>query len=184
MVQYRPDRLLVFQVHQRPSEVSTHPGESRRLLRLCRGQGCGQHLRGDLAHVVYASNEADAAHESARALVERLAEGPELVYVFWPTLIGYLRIVTHRAILPRPLTPIDAAANVASLLGRTHVRSPGEGDDFWKLYRRVAGDRSRGNDVPDAHLVTLMHQHGVRVLYSRDRGFRRFDGIEVRDPFG
>ena len=38
------------------------------------------------------------------------------------------------------------------------------------------------DDVPDAHLATLMRQHGVSVIYTRDRDSRRFDNIEVRDP--
>lgn len=134
--------------------------------------------------LVYASNSADGAHASARSLIQQLAEGPELVYLFWPTVMGYLRIVTHPAILPRPLAPTEAVTNVADLLARAHVRSPGEGERFWNLYRVTAGERSRGNEVPDAHLVALMVEHGVRVLYSRDRGFRRFDSIEVRDPLG
>jgi toxin-antitoxin system PIN domain toxin len=133
--------------------------------------------------LVYASNAADPAHGVARALIGRLALGPELVYLFWPTVLGYLRIVTHPGILPRPLSPADAAHNVAALLARPHVRTPGEGDGFWDVYRRTAGDHARGNDVPDAHLAALMRQHGVRVIYTRDRGFRRFDGIEARDPF-
>jgi predicted nucleic acid-binding protein len=37
--------------------------------------------------------------------------------------------------------------------------------------------------VSDGHIATLMRQHGVRVIYTRDRGFRRFDGIQVLDPF-
>jgi predicted nucleic acid-binding protein len=48
----------------------------------------------------------------------------------------------------------------------------------------MAGNALRGDDLPDAHLATLMRQHGVRVIYTRDRGFRRFDGIDVHDPFG
>ncbi len=133
--------------------------------------------------LVYASNTADPSHGPARALVDRLAAGPELVYLFWPTLIGYLRIVTHAGILPRPLSPRDALGNVGQLLGRRHVRSPGERDGFWELFLQTAGAHSRGNDVPDAHLAALMRQHGVRVIYTRDRGFRRFEGIEVRDTF-
>jgi len=43
---------------------------------------------------------------------------------------------------------------------------------------------SRGNQVPDTHLAALMRQNGVRILYTRDRGFRRFDFLDVRDPFG
>ena len=29
-----------------------------------------------------------------------------------------------------------------------------------------------------------MREHGVATIYTRDRGFRRFDGITVRDPLG
>jgi len=27
-----------------------------------------------------------------------------------------------------------------------------------------------------------MRQHGVRMIHTRDSGFRRFDGLDVRDP--
>ena len=40
-----------------------------------------------------------------------------------------------------------------------------------------------GNDVPDAAIVALMLTHGVSTIYTRDRGFRRFDGIRIVDPF-
>jgi uncharacterized protein len=133
--------------------------------------------------LIYASNEDDPVHTTARALVERLAAGPELFYLFWPTLMGYLRIATHPGILPRPLRPRDALDNLSDLIALRHVRTPGEAAGFWKLYRDTAGDQLRGNDIPDAHLATLMRQHGVRVIYTRDRDYRRFDGIEARDPF-
>jgi hypothetical protein len=133
--------------------------------------------------LVYASNTADPMHAAAVDLVGRLAQGPELVYLFWPTLLGYLRIVTHPAILPRPLAPAQAMRNIEALLDRPHVRTAAETETFWPTFRLTAGDRPRGNDVPDAHLATLMRQHGVRLIYTRDRGFRRFDGIEARDPF-
>lgn len=134
--------------------------------------------------LVYASNEADPVHASARALIERLAAGPELVYLFWPTLMGYMRIVTHPAILPRPLAPRAAIGNVTALLSRPHVRSPGEADGFWELYRSSAGEHTRGNAVPDVHIAALMRQHGVTTIYTRDRDYRRFDGIRAQDPFG
>jgi len=37
--------------------------------------------------------------------------------------------------------------------------------------------------VPDGHLAALMRQHGVGKIYTRDRDFRRFDGIAAEDPF-
>jgi uncharacterized protein len=133
--------------------------------------------------LVYASNEDDPAHDTARLLLERLAAGPDLLYLFWPTLLGYVRIVTHPGIMRRPLPPTDALRNVSALLALPHVRSPGEAEGFWDTFRATAGERVRGNEVPDAHVATLMRQHGVRVIYTRDRGFRRFDGVQPQDPF-
>lgn len=133
--------------------------------------------------LVYASNEAEPVHGPARALVQRLADGPEIVYLFWPTIMGYLRIVTHPSVLPRPLGPGDAIANVSALIAAPHVRTPGEDEGFWELYLATRNEADRGNAVPDGHLAALMRQHGVGTIYTRDRDFRRFDGILVEDPF-
>jgi uncharacterized protein len=97
--------------------------------------------------------------------------------------MAYLRIVTNARILPRPLPIALAMRNVSALVRPAHVRAVGEEGGFWEVYRTTAAEQIRGNDVPDAHLAALMRQHGVGVIYTRDRGFRRFDGIEVRDPF-
>ena len=137
----------------------------------------------DVNVLIYATNEADPAHGAARKLLDRLAAGPDLVYLFWPTIMGYLRIVTHPAILPRPLPFADATANIAALLSRPHIRTAGEAPGFWPMYLATARVHARGNDVPDAHLVALMRQHGVSAIYTRDRDFRAYDGIGVRDPF-
>ena len=133
--------------------------------------------------LMYASNTQAETHERAEALIRRLAIGPEILYLFWPVLLGYVRIVTHPAILTAPLSPADAMRNVEALLDRPHVRAPGEAERFWSVFRQTAGEHPRGNDVPDAHVAALMRQHGVRLIYTRDRDFRRFDGIEARDPF-
>jgi toxin-antitoxin system PIN domain toxin len=118
----------------------------------------------------------------AHALVERLAVGPNLVYLFWPTIMGYLRIVKHPGILPKPLSFAEAGGNVGALLARVHVRTGGESEGFWTLYLATAGMQLRGNDVPDAHVVALMRQHGVSTIYTCDRDFRRCEGIQARDP--
>jgi uncharacterized protein len=132
--------------------------------------------------LVYASNTDDPAFPSARALLEQLAGGPGLVYLFWPTIMGYLRIVTHTGIMPKPLTFAEASGNVTALLARPHVRTAGEGEGFWARFLATAGKQLRGNDVPDAHLVALMREHGVGTIFTRDRDFRKYEGIRVRDP--
>lgn len=133
--------------------------------------------------LLYAANTDDDAHPAARDVLERLAAGPDLLYLFWPTIMGFLRISTHPAVFPDPYTPEQATEAVTALLQRPNVRTPSERDGFWELYRATAGPGTRANAVPDAHLAALMRQHGVTIIYTRDRDLRLYDGIDVRDPF-
>jgi uncharacterized protein len=134
--------------------------------------------------LLYASDAASDRHDRARGLLEQIAAGPELVYLFWPTIMAYVRIATHPAIFEQPIATRDAIENVEALLDRPHVRAPGEQPAFWRHFRQVAADAApTGNLVPDTHLVALMLENEVRSIWTHDRDFRRFKGIEVRDPF-
>jgi toxin-antitoxin system PIN domain toxin len=134
--------------------------------------------------VLYASDAHGPRHQRARELLERLAAGPDLVYIFWPVAMTHLRIATHPGIFEDPLSPKDARANVAGLLARPHVRCPGEGPGFWPVFKdTVEHDVVRGNLVTDAHIAALMRQHGVGSMWTADRGFLRFPAITVRDPY-
>ncbi len=134
--------------------------------------------------LVYATHTASPFHARARALVEHLVAGPALAYLLWPAIAGYLRIVTHPAILGTPLTTDEATSNVEAMLAPSHIRVAGEGDGFWRSFQSVAADvKPRGNLIPDAHLVALMREHGVSTIWSNDRDFRKFRGISVKDPF-
>ncbi len=134
--------------------------------------------------LLYASDESSRYHARARSFLDRIASGEELVYLFWPTVMAYLRIATHPAIFARPLAPADAAANMEALLALPHVQTAGEQDRFWSSYRGVADEAdARGNLVPDAHVVALMVENGVRTIWTHDRDYRRFSVIETRDPF-
>lgn len=134
--------------------------------------------------LLVASDERSERQARAIELLARLAEGPELLYVFWPTAMAYLRISTHPSIFERPLSPDVALANIERLLAAPAVQTTGEEPRFWDAFRDVWTEGAvRGNLVPDAHLITLMRQNGVRVIWTNDRDFHRFPGIEVRDPF-
>jgi toxin-antitoxin system PIN domain toxin len=134
--------------------------------------------------LLYAADASSPRHESATRLLTELAEGTSLVYLFWPTLLGFVRIATHPSVFQEPLTHREAADAVGRLLARPNVQAAGEGERFWTNYRRTADIVDpRGNVVPDAHIVGLMHEYGVSTIWTHDRDFRKFDGITVRDPF-
>lgn len=135
--------------------------------------------------LVYASNTEAAENQRARDLVDGMLAGPALSTVFWPVLLSYLRIVTHPRIFARPLIPQQAAQGIDALLASPSIHVVGESERFWPAYRSLSVGRPiAGNDVPDAAIVAMMTAHGVSTIYTRDRGFRRFDGIRVVDPFG
>jgi len=133
--------------------------------------------------LVYADNLDDVANARARQLIDRLSDGPDLLYLFWTTIFAYLRIATNPRVLRHPIAPSEAIRNIDGLLSLPHVMTPGEGKGFWRGYLESGGASVRGDAVPDAHLAALMRENGVRILYTRDRGFRRFDFLDVRDPF-
>ena len=134
--------------------------------------------------LLYASDTSLAEHAKARRAIDDLAAGPGLVYLFWPVVMAYLRISTHPSVFARPLALTQAVANIEQLLARPHVRTAGEGEAFWRRFRELADDANpAGNLVPDAHLVALMVEHGVRSIVTRDRDFRRFPQVSIEDPF-
>ena len=134
--------------------------------------------------LLYASDRSSPSHARAQAFLEERAEGPDLLYLFWPTIMAYLRIATHPSVFDAPLDVATAGANVERLLAIPHVRTASESERFWEVWRATTeGEPIRGNLVPDAHLVSLMREHGVGTIWSRDRGLRRFEGIRVMDPF-
>jgi uncharacterized protein len=138
----------------------------------------------DVNVLLYASTTSSSRHTKANELLQRCATSPDLVCLGWPTLMAYLRMVTHPSIVSPPLPIREAESNVGALVGLPNVRLLSEQEGFWDLYREsTRGMVVRGKLVPDAHLATLLRQHGVRVLYTNDRDFRKFDFLEVRSPF-
>ena len=139
----------------------------------------------DVNILLYASDSGGPDHQIAREFLEECIAGPEILYLGWPTIMGYLRMATHPRIFARPLEPGEAESNIDSLLQLPHVRVLAESEGFWDVYRSVTTNvPTRANLVPDTHLAALLLQNGVTTLYTRDRDFRRFDFLTVIDPFG
>lgn len=138
----------------------------------------------DVNVLLYASDRSSERYDAARRFLDSCAARPELLCLTWPTLMSYLRIATHPRIFANPLSPDEALGNITALLALPQVRAVSESDGFVDAYAHVTGAAAvRGNLVPDAHVATILFQHGVRTLYSNDRDFRKFESLDLRDPF-
>lgn len=133
--------------------------------------------------LIYASHPESPHYEATQRFLAECVERRELLCLAWQTVTAYLRVSTHVGLFGKPLDPATAAENIDALLRRPRTRVLVEQDGFWELYRELLEThRARANFVHDVHLAALLRQHGVKTLYTRDRDFRRFEFLDVRDP--
>ena len=134
--------------------------------------------------LVYARRSEAPHHERAHKLLASLAEGEEPWALPWPCVYEYVRVVTHPRVFDPPSDLGKVLDDLASLLESPSLSLLGEGPTHLAWFFEVVGDgAAAGNLAHDAHIAALCREHGVRELWSADRDFRRFVGLQARDPF-
>jgi toxin-antitoxin system PIN domain toxin len=136
----------------------------------------------DVNVVVYAINTAAAHHVEARTWWESALNGDEPVGLAWAVVTGFLRLSTHAAVLPRPLTVEQACTRVNRWLGQPPVRLVRETDEHWRHLERLLSETGTGGNLTsDAHLAALAISHGA-TLVSFDNDFARFPNLRWTSP--
>ena len=92
----------------------------------------------DVNVLLYSSDASSPFHTSATRFLQSCMRRRDVLYLTWPTIMGYLRIATHPSIFDEPLTPEEAMANIETLLNLPHSRCLTE--RAW-LLGDVAGNR-------------------------------------------
>ena len=134
--------------------------------------------------LVYARRGEVPEHDQASRVLRQFAEGTEPWALPWPCVYEFLRVVTHPCVSDPPTKPEVALEDLASLLRSPSVVLLGQGPDHFRyLFDATVAGRAFGNLVHDAHIAALCMEHGVDELWTRDRDFRRFEGLRTRDPF-
>lgn len=100
-------------------------------------------------------------------------------------LSGFVRIVTHRRIMPRPAPTRIAVDFVRQLIESPNARWLRGSPDTWREFATLsAGDDAiKANLVPDAFIAAAALAHGARIA-TTDRGFARFPRVTCIDPSG
>lgn len=133
--------------------------------------------------LVYAHREDSPWHDVAYARIAEIAEGKAPWAIPWPCIHEFLAIVTHPRIYAPP-TPLEGAVDqVEAWMESPSLLLLSESENHWPQLRTILqAGRVSGSQVHDARVAALCRQHGVRELWTADRDFGRFPGLNVRNP--
>jgi toxin-antitoxin system PIN domain toxin len=136
----------------------------------------------DVNLVVYAHNADAPDHAAAREWWEELLNGVEPVALPWAVAIGFVRLMTHRAVLVTPMLSATAIAHVRSWFAQPNVERIEPGPRHLDVLDDVlSAAGAAGSLTTDAHLAALAIEHQCE-LHSNDTDFARFPGLRWRNP--
>lgn len=133
--------------------------------------------------LVYAHREDSPWHDRAYASIVVLAEGRAQWAIPWTCVHEFFAIVTHPKIYSPP-TPLPAAIDqIQAWLESPSLILLQETEGYWLQFRNtIETGRIVGGQIHDARIAALCHLHEVKELWTADRDFSRFSGINVRNP--
>jgi uncharacterized protein len=136
----------------------------------------------DINLLVFAYNEAAPRHGAARTWWEGLMTGREPVGVPWAVVLGFVRLVTHPAVLEDPLPPRGAIERVRRWFTREHVLVLDPGPKHLQILETLfEATGVAAHLTTDTHLAALAIEHQCE-LHSNDTDFARFPGLRWHDP--
>jgi len=139
-------------------------------------------LCADVNLLVDLVNRGGRRHEAVRAWWEATQQSPEAVLVPDFVAASFVRVVTDRRILPRPMSSDEAFDFLDRMLQAPRVVVVHGAPETWARFRELTtGLGLTGSDVPDARLAAVAVSMDATVV-TGDRGFRRFPGVRVIDP--
>jgi toxin-antitoxin system PIN domain toxin len=136
----------------------------------------------DVNILVYAHNSRAREHAQAREWWEKTLASPRPIGMPWVTILGFIRVMTHRAILENPMHVKDAIRRVRAWLDHSHVQILAPGDQHAEiLFELLAHLGTAGNLTTDAHLAALAIEYQAELV-SADADFARFPGLRWFNP--
>lgn len=136
----------------------------------------------DVNLLVYAYNEAAPLHAKARTWWEEVMTRERPVALPWAVALGFVRLVTHPAVLTDPIHPTEALDRVRSWLERDHVQTLEPGPRHLEILRSLFESTGVAASLTtDTHLAALAIEYQCE-LTSNDHDFERFPGLRWRNP--
>ena len=133
--------------------------------------------------LVYAHRKDSPFYGAASKRLAGLAEGTATWAIPWPCVHEFLAIVTHPRVYAPP-TPLGRALEqIEAWLESPTLTLLTEPEAYWATLRTLLTEgHIVGGRVHDARVAALCLEHSVRELWSADRDFSRFGGLNVVNP--
>ena len=136
----------------------------------------------DINLVVYAYTIDAPHHEAARIYWEACLSGTATVGIPWVVVLGFVRIMSSRAVLTDPMTPAEALEHVRTWLERPQAHILVPGPRHLEILTEIMGSSgTTGRLTTDAHLAAMAIENQAE-LHSNDADFARFPGLRRRNP--
>lgn len=134
--------------------------------------------------LIYAADADAAEHARCQSLLARWRAQRGAWYITWGICYEFLRVVTHPRVLRHPWDTSSATAFIEALLATPSLAVLLPTERHHDVLREVVRDVPllTGNLWHDVETVTLMREHGVRRICTRDTDFSRFPRLERVDP--
>ena len=135
--------------------------------------------------LLHAVNAASPHHVTAKALLSDRLGGVRPIFLTWGIAYEFLRVATHRAVFPRPMTLADAIDFLHLLIDNPRVEVLAETPAHVTLLREAANRMPSlsGSVLHDLHTALLMREWGVTDIVTEDADFHKFEGIRPENPF-
>ena len=132
--------------------------------------------------LLYAVDEDSTRHREAKAWLEAVLSGNEVLGLTWIVILAFLRLTTKAGISPRPLAIETALDILQKWLDHPGVSIVEPGSQHTHILRTLLlKTGAGGNLTTDAHLAALTMEHGAE-LCSFDHDFARFPGLRWTEP--
>jgi toxin-antitoxin system PIN domain toxin len=136
----------------------------------------------DVNLLVYVHNTSVTQHAKAFTWWSDLLSTEQPIGIPWAVVFGFIRLVTHPAVLVDPITPDRALALTRGWLDREHVSilepGPRHLDIVGQLFTATG---VAGRLTTDTHLAAIAIEYQTE-LHTNDADFARFPGLRHFNP--
>ena len=136
----------------------------------------------DVNLLLYAYDSEALRHRASRVWLDGVFLGGELVGMPWQTVSAFLRISTNPRLSGDRFPMARAMGIVHQWMNSKQVRLLVPTERHWSLFQRMLTEGAiSGPLTTEAELAALTMEYGG-VLYTADRDFARFPGLQWVNP--